>query len=391
MVKEKRKNRLDKGSSASSGAEFLGFNAFADSTATDSLSSGGPRLSPIYTGSDGQLSILFKKIGQKRDGSTKAKALSEVKEYFQDDAHDKKEQVVALSHLLFLYHSKLSYDDFPSVRSEVLMAISAARDRVPKACNTLLQQQQECWGMIWCAQADPSSEVKQVAETMCSTMTREAWAGVCQYIGRVLSYGRPKNMHLDLFVRRNEEEASLTELEREQLDERFERIVGSATSGLALWFEVFPEIQDSRYKDDVTCSTVWKLLISPKGALRRKAYHLLGIMCIHSQSIVYNTGETEILSDLLPNVVNQEKDAANVPQLLEALLLFISSGASNLFELCWSQLGKALSKMFKKACYGSSPSLWGPLVLPILVAIGEEDLSVSALSSLVSIALAMVR
>ena len=75
MGREKRKARLNKGESG----EFLGFAAFAAPAAAPTSKAGpstpsGPSLAPVYTGSDSTLSLLFPRIGQKRDATTKAKA-----------------------------------------------------------------------------------------------------------------------------------------------------------------------------------------------------------------------------------------------------------------------------------------------------------------------------
>jgi len=67
MGRDKRKTRLDKG--GTSGGEFVGFSACAAPSAV-SL-----KASPVYTGSDAQLSLVLKRITQKRDAVTKAKAL----------------------------------------------------------------------------------------------------------------------------------------------------------------------------------------------------------------------------------------------------------------------------------------------------------------------------
>eukprot|EP00545_Synedropsis_sp_CCMP1620_P008321 CAMPEP_0119027492 /NCGR_PEP_ID=MMETSP1176-20130426/37165_1 /TAXON_ID=265551 /ORGANISM="Synedropsis recta cf, Strain CCMP1620" /LENGTH=204 /DNA_ID=CAMNT_0006983419 /DNA_START=35 /DNA_END=646 /DNA_ORIENTATION=+ len=202
MGREKRKIRLDKGSSGTASGEFLGFGAFAQPSPTDPSSDASTqtaqsslRWSPVYTGSDSQLSILFKKIGQKRDGSTKAKALSELQAFFEDETKSKKEQVTALSHLMFVYHSKLNFDDFASVRSASLYVIDAAKRRLPKAWQTFMDQEKELWGMIWCANADPSSEVKNAAQIFRESISMQEWSGVWGFVTRTLSYGRAKTMH----------------------------------------------------------------------------------------------------------------------------------------------------------------------------------------------------
>ena len=76
------------------------------------------RPSPIYTGSDARLLVLFRKIGQKRDPSTKVRALEELiqcvfppisKETASIDSEgfSRPEKIAALCHLVFLHETKL--------------------------------------------------------------------------------------------------------------------------------------------------------------------------------------------------------------------------------------------------------------------------------------------
>ncbi len=76
------------------------------------------RPSPIYTGSDGRLTVLFRKIGQKRDPATKVRALEELsqcvfppisKDTTSSEADDfpRPEKIAALCHLVFLHETKL--------------------------------------------------------------------------------------------------------------------------------------------------------------------------------------------------------------------------------------------------------------------------------------------
>ena len=397
MVKEKRKIRLDKGSLGSSSGEFLGFGGFAvaqqsvaaAATTTAGAATGAATTkttatiswSPVYTGSDSQLAILFKKIGQKRDGSTKAKALVEVKAFFEDETQVKKEQVTALTHLLFIYHSKLNYDEFSSVRAAALSALDAARRRLPKGWTTLLDHHKELKGMIWCAQADPSSEVKTASQQICEFISIQDWTGVWDYVTRILGYGRAKTMHQDLFARKSGDE-TLTDIEREHLDERYERIVGTALSGVTLWVNNFPETTLFSYDSFIKDSILWKPLTNTKNSFRLKAYQSLGAMCQHAKSVVYGTIGRNSLPKLLPTVVAQEKHPTNVPHLFEVLLLYITSGDTATLDL--GQLVKPINKMLKKACFGSSPLIWGPVILPLLASIDDENLIVSVISSLVS-------
>mmetsp|Transcript_15507 Transcript_15507/g.23800 ORF Transcript_15507/g.23800 Transcript_15507/m.23800 type:complete len:1749 (+) Transcript_15507:124-5370(+) len=387
MGKEKRKNRLDKGNVGVSSGEFIGFGAFATETATSGPSnvSGQVKLrcSPVYTGSDSILSIQFKKIGQKKDGSTKAKALEQVKKFFEDDLQSKKEQAKALEHLIFLYHAKLNYDDFSAVRCESLLALAAARNRVSKAWATLLDQEPEVFGMVWCASSDPSLEVRLASQKLLKDASKKAWwNGLWRYVSRMLGYGRPKNMFEELFARRSDN-APMTDSEREELDERYERLLVTTISGLTTWMEKFPETEEqlsSRYDNFITDSILWKALTSSRSPFRRASYQLLGTMCQHQKSVVYGPVGSKSLPKLFSSIVAQEKEAANIQALFEVLLLYLKF--YNADELKVEDIVKSLNKVLKKACYSASPSFWGPAVLPLLVSIGEDHLILSILRSM---------
>lgn len=384
MAKEKRKNRLDKGSTGASSGEFLGFGAFAQSQEIEPSSSSQSQSliqwSPVYNGSVSHLSILFKKIGQKRDGGTKSKALLDVQIFFDDATQNKKEQVTALTHLVFLFHSRLVYDDFSSVRAAALSTLDSARRRLPKVWKALLERHKEVGGMIWCAQADPSFDVKSAAKDLSKSFSSDDWAGVWEYVSRILAYSRPKVMFDELFARKSGED-TLADAEREQLDERFERVVGTALSGLCLWIQNFPEKDSFLYNSFITDQTVWKPLTSARNSFRLKSYQLLGASCLHAKSIVYGPHGSPSLPTLLPNIVAQEKDPANVPYVFDVVLLYLAGGDS--IGLDRGQLVKVINRMLKKACFGASPLGWAPAILPLLVSVNDNSLIVSIISSLV--------
>lgn len=118
-------------------AEFAKADSFASTTAAATLarrrqaeskknSSTGDgatrrskfRPSPIYTGSDARLIVLFRKIGQKRDPATKVRALEELSQCVfppiskatassEADEFPRPEKIAALCHLAFLHETKL--------------------------------------------------------------------------------------------------------------------------------------------------------------------------------------------------------------------------------------------------------------------------------------------
>jgi hypothetical protein len=246
-----------------------------------------------------------------------------------------------------------------------------------------MDQQKELWGMIWCAKTDPATEVKNAAQLICdSSISMEEWAGVWEFVTRMLSFGRAKTMHQELFARRSDGDDTLTDAERELLDERYERIVGSSLAGVTLWLKAFPETETFSYDSSINDTTLWKPLTSSKNSFRLKAYELLGTMCQYAKSTVYGTAGANYLPKLVPGLVSQEKEAVNIPRLFEVLLVYMNGGETDAVNK--AQLVKSLNKMLKNACYSSSPLLWGPAMLPLLVSIKEEELIVSLLSALVS-------
>lgn len=248
MGRDKRKSRLDKGG-ATGGEAFVGFSAFA--APSTSL-----KASPVYTGSDAQLSLVFKRITQKRDAVTKVKALNDLQTYFEQD-HNRKDQKDALAHLVFVYHAKINYDDASSVRAAAISCMNAACQRLPKAWKTLvLEQQPEVCGMLWCGRADPAAEVRVAAALYDGAVQK----GVVQYVTRILGYDRPRIMHDALFARKQEPEPP----DRDELDERYERIVGTALGGIDLWIQGHPETEESTYQGTIQDGILWSTLNSSK-------------------------------------------------------------------------------------------------------------------------------
>ena len=373
MGKEKRKTRLEKGGGG--GGDFVGFSAFAQPSTSDEPDHGPPVLkwSPVYTGSDPQLSLIFKKISQKRDGLTKSKALKELEDYFNNDTVIKKEQVAALLHLVFIYHSKLCYDDFASVRASSITTLTAAYSRIPKAWTSLvLEQHCEIWGMIWCAQRDASSDVKAAAKELCQSLPNNSFDGIQEYTRRILTYGRPTAMHDDLFSRKDE---NLSEMNKDQLDERFERITGTAIEGMELWIKQHPETNNDSYESLLTDCFLFKTLTSSKSSFRRKTYELLTTMCQNAKSLVYGPNGQSLLFKILPQVMSQEKDPANVSICFEVFILYLSSNGDD-FALTLDAICKPLCKTLKKACYGASADQWGPSMLPLFVTMKNDRLSI---------------
>jgi hypothetical protein len=173
------------------------------------------------------------------------------------------------------------------------------------------------------------------------------------------------------------------------MDERFERIVGTALSGLELWIQEHPETPDVRYDDIIKDSILWKTLTSSKSSLRRKTYSLLSTLSQHAKSLVYGfVGESTLpLPKVLTNSLSQEKDASNIPSLLEALLLYLTNFPDSPWGVVDAQLfSKNLGKLLKKACHGASATQWGPTMLPLLASFSDDSFTLQQklLTSMVS-------
>ena len=145
--------------------------------------------SPLYTGNDYRLIQIFKRIGQKRDATTKSRALDEFMTYVfpvKDNNNDdggidmtdcelkKSDQITALSHFFFLFANKLIHDNNASVRSESLRVLGCAMYHVPKAFKILLLYQHDgldsnvgsvgnVIGWVYTAQNSQIMEVSRIA------------------------------------------------------------------------------------------------------------------------------------------------------------------------------------------------------------------------------------
>jgi hypothetical protein len=423
MGREKRKTRLNKGEAT----EFIGFGAFtaaspaaapaaetSPTAATTAVAPSTPKglsLAPVYLGSESQLSLLFPRIGQKRDAITNTKALQELRDFFRNDqaAIPKKSQVDALAHFLYLYQSKLHYDNTPRVRAASLECCQQALIRVPKAFTTLVsnssqQQTTELLGMMLCERADPAADVRKAAHQLAealedgldvdkidTTTTTTASAlidkSIWEYVQRILSYGKPLVMHQALFQKKSQQQQQqqdsnkLSEKQQEEVDEKFVRIVGTALGGLQIHLQQqhaisrqaglsssssssspavpsLPNAEDVRY--------LWKTLASPTATLRRKTYTLLSTCCQQAPSLVDPTK----LSNILTQNLSAEKEPTNVKILLETLLAFVASVPPEGRTALLGQYTKALTKLFSKGCHGATQ--WAPTVLPIVALLPTE-------------------
>jgi hypothetical protein len=412
-MKEKRKTRLNK--TQGSKTEFLGFGAFADSTnsndSTQPNNKTSPELrwSPVYTGKVETLGLLFPRL-LKKDTTTRTKALQELQDFFQDDSLPKKQQADALAHFFFLYHSKIVYDSASTVRAEGLVVLALAAAQVPKAFAILAQYNNyQVLGMMYCCHADPAAEVRAVAnkhlpENSCSAYSlTEMQVGIWEYVGRILSYGRASKMQEDLFASslkgnmksvakgNNAENGNTTELseaQKDQAEELFERLVGTALSGLQGWVQqhgILDEGDNALSQKILTLPTpsvLWKTLSSPKSSLRSRTYVLLSTCCQKAPVFIFDAPNSNEFSQTLPQALASEKEPGNMASLLEALLSYLAAHSSHTGISAWetslnaATVTKHLIKIFKKSCYGASAIQWGPSLLPLLAMLPSEQFEV---------------
>jgi len=407
-MKEKRKTRLDK-AGATAKPEFIGFSAFADNTLsaaavgntvtatgtstntntnTNSTETTTLAWSPVYQGNDAALQVLFPRVSQKRDATTKRLALQELAAFFANSSQPKPAQVQALQHWAWLYHSKIVYDAAGAVRAAALAVWVAVAHRLPKAVQTLTAQQPELLGMLYTNRCDPDTQVRATAaanEAMASLwllVDDAQWQhGIQDYASRILSYGRASVLHQAVAARKHDTPAAeLTEQQKDAMEERFERLVGTTLQAIELWMRTHPESDatatsdidddddvdvaiDQAYPNAVT-KLWWKTLHSPKTSLRRKTCQLLATVCTHLSSRVPPDMHT-----ILQQVLSSEKEAVNIPCLLEAVLAYLAHDASHADDT----LTKPVGKLLKKACYGAKVAAWGPTLLP-LVALFDNPL-----------------
>eukprot|EP00934_Nitzschia_sp_Nitz4_P003392 Nitzschia sp. Nitz4//scaffold11_size288233//268075//273153//NITZ4_000823-RA/size288233-processed-gene-0.255-mRNA-1//-1//CDS//3329534221//3382//frame0 len=368
MGRNQRKTRLDK----VEGGGFIGFGAFAAASSnvssSDSLGSSQPApqglfLSPVYLGSDSQLSVLFTRVDQKRDATTNSKALVELRDFFANPDVAKKVQVDALAHFLYLYHTKLHYNSTPRIRSACLDCCFQAQRRLPKAWNTLVEQQPEILAMLWSGQADPANEVREASKLVVRDWDLSSLfsGGMWQYTRRILSYQKPMAMYEDLFQKFSET-GNLSERQLEELDERFERIVGTCLGGMQMLLQqstssnetnpVLPEDPDIRF--------LWKGMLSNKAPLRRKTYLLLSTCCQKVPSLL----DRDKLTKLISQNLSSERESTNVKILLDALLAVVALAPPDQRSQTLEPLSKPLIKLFSKGCHGATG--WASTVLPIV-------------------------
>jgi len=443
MVKpEKRKTRLDKkatgefvGFGAFAAPEALSASAAEPSSSESQSQSSSFTWTPVYTGPpDAVLQPLLARIGQKRDAVTVTKAIQELQAVFLQSSSQQQSQQSdskadpnnqsfpqhasipkharrpAVRHWAWLYHHTLHAHDAASVRAAAVDAWAVLWQSVPKVTAACLEQHAELSALIfYAARCDPAPEVRAAAERVraarSSAMSDDSsWEGVRAYSRRVLGWGRASAMpEADggSKPRSSSSSSSTTDNNNnnnnnddDALEERYERLVGNCLDAVALWMREHGKDSEcmlggaGEEEDVVNYSKLWwKTLSSPKASLRRKTYQLLSVVVtvtMKKEAALHHQKQQLLptnLASVLPQAVSAEKEAANVPVLLETVLTVLvhqqqqqsptPAAEDTKPEVAPSQLMpptllvKPLVKLFKKAGYGAKVELWGPILLPL--------------------------
>ena len=393
-MKEKRKNRLDKGKSS----EFIGFNAFATTPTFGSLpttssapsNSGSVSWSPIYTGSDSTIQTAFSWLTSKRDSVTHVKALQTLTDYIGQSGVDKKSQSLVVQHWIWLYHRKLYFDATPAVRAASLQLWLQIRQRLPKAWANLVQSDAAATastnasvvlGMLYSALVDSATEVQQVAldERTQSVLFKELplsasqannekdesssgidWpGGILAFVEYILSCGRHSVFYEKLLQgKKSTQTSSYSDLGEEQKDnvlETYTRVTGIALDTLVHYLRHNAAFQSASV-DWNPDTTVWyKTLASPHAHLRRRTYSLVA-------AVAFYCPECRASLPNLSQSLSSEKEPANWPTLLETVLAVTQSSEEK--TLVAAYVGPVI-KAWKKALYGANMTVAGPMLLPL--------------------------
>ena len=360
-----------------------------------------------------------------------------------NDDFTRPEKIASLCHLVFLHETKLGYDNNPSVRAGSYKALVASKAHVPKAWNGLFVGDEDgeisaaanTVGMAWAAaKGDPFSEVVKSATEFITLLSNDMKMidgsikmAILKYSKLVIGCKRssalqdvinPVSTSFSTNVEQSsnkdkkkggkaaqknaEATAALAEMEREEMEERFERVMLSVLIGLGSLIEYQPEKDSEQYASIESFpdpASITRLMSSSRGSFRRESYKLAGRFCQHAQSLVLpnsNASQALIpLATIIPNLISAEKDSSNFVPLLELVLSYLSlfgkerANANPWEAMDASAFVKSLCKALRKACCCAPAAVWGEMILPIVASLplGEDEdvpLPLVAVESLVS-------
>lgn len=364
----------------------------------------------------------------------------------KEEEYTRPEKIASLIHLTFLHETKLGYDNHPSVRAGSYKALVAMRGCVPKAWNGLFLGDDSCSnggaantavGMAWCsARGDPSAEVGKYSREFVNglispdggdeMMPPSVQTAVLNYCSAVLGCKRANNLqdvinpvsasfsatsdnqssgkdkknkggNSKAAVKNAEAAAAVAESEREEMEERYERVMLSALIGLGSLVEIQPENDNVKQYTSIEAfpesASITRLMSSSRGPFRRQSYNLVSKFCQFAPSLVQPSSESSkciALASLLPNLLSGEKDSSNFVALLELVLSYLSMLRNGPDNNPWESMDaaafvKSLSKALRKACCGAPATSWGQMILPIIASLPSGDeYAVMVVESLVS-------
>jgi hypothetical protein len=208
--------------------------------------------------------------------------------------------------------------------------------------------------------------------------------------------------------------STISDAEWEEMEERHDRIVRLTIYGFHLLVTNYAETDFVYFHSFGKVTVLWKHISSAKGGFRRATYALVGALCENAPSLIHpryyakevdeKAKGNDNLSSLLLNALSSERDPANFPLLFEMILLFSASfkTSSNHDNYKWNTTSessvawcrgmdleaftKAIGKVIKRGCYGSSSKDWCNSMLPILASLpmSDDQMQMSFLSNLVS-------
>jgi hypothetical protein len=267
----------------------------------------------VYGGNSGDLRALFNRIVNKRDVTTKCRALEELAAYVGNSAHIKRDQAEALGHFAYhfvgtrLAHSLLDGADrsgggsgggnaastsssssstttpASAVRASCLAVWTSALRRIPKAAVAVARSHPDVAGIVEAWRCDPAHSVRSAADefhrqallvsTASSSTTPLVWPaaeGLASYSRKILSYSSSSALYEGLMSMglgtasssasstpmlaslslSSSSAKDLTEPQREALGETHVRLVTTILSALALHLSTLPTAESSNNVDD---------------------------------------------------------------------------------------------------------------------------------------------
>jgi hypothetical protein len=346
----------------------------------------------------------------------------------------------AMQHYAWLYHVQLAWSDAAIIRAGALRVWLALANRVPKALfnfihvdstktPTASRAGRELLGLWYAAQCDSAREVRAVAAsaTAHALYDHVDWPwheGVLALSARILQHDRAESLyqairqpHLAAAApkrtvgtgsadrpkssRKTVDPIATTTttaatgdqalLEREMMQEFYVRVVGNCLEACRHWLQQRAATLNTTATQTMAppeTSHWWNMLLNINNvhkhypSVRRQAYSLLGVIVTVEPHWI----PAHRLFTALPAMISSEKEAANVPLLLETVLTMLvtkkTSDSDN--HDPWKQLTSVvpapLTKLLQKACYGAKVETWGPILLPLVAVPWSEGNSSSPLA-----------